>query len=185
MLLGEERHEHVIATLVKYMAYHKDSRYFESVLPYLKHPDNRVRANAIEGLEVAGDRRAAPHLTPLLNDPDNRVRANAAKYLMSSHPDDVVNTIEEMLASEHEWMRDSALFLINVAKPPKTRTYLADLLKDPEHTIRAKAAEYMGRLGTGSTDIEALGPLLADSHDLVREAAKKAVAQLEPREKGV
>jgi len=177
-LMGEERHEHVIATLVKYLAHFDDVRFFETVLPYLKHPDNRVRANAIEGLEIAGDRRAASHLTPLLVDPDNRVRANAAKCLMSSHPDDVASTITDMLDSEHEWMRDSALFLIGTAKPASATELLARACRDLQSDIRSKAAEMLGRLGQGKMARATLEAMLEDPIDAVQNSAKKALSAL-------
>ncbi len=180
-LLGEERHEHVIATLVKYLAHFQDPRYFETVLPYLRHPDNRVRANTIEGLEIAGDSRAAVHLIPLLSDPDNRVRANAAKYLMGSHPDDVVRTITEMLGSEHEWMRDSAIFLIEKAKPANSEELLLQLASDGQPDIRRKVSVALGALGKSTAATEALTVLQNDADENVRVAAEKAFAQLQRR----
>lgn len=180
-MLGEERHEHVIATLVKYLAHFKDPRYFETVLPYLRHPDNRVRANTIEGLEIAGENEAAPHLVTLLSDPDNRVRANAAKFLMASHPDNVIKTIEDMLVSEHEWMRDSAIFLIRKAKPSNSESLLLRLMEDKEAEIRRKAALAMGDLDASAAATEALEELQKDSEESVRSAAKKTLASLQPR----
>ena len=180
-MLGEERHEHVIATLVKYMARFNDPRYFETVLPYLRHPDNRVRANTIEGLEIANDSRSAVHLIPLLSDPDNRVRANAAKFLMNSHPDDVVRTIEEMLGSEHEWMRDSAIFLIEKAKPGNSEELLLQLVADGQPEIRRKTSLALGQLGKSAATTEALEALQADGDERVRAAAEKAIADFQRR----
>jgi len=139
-LLGEERHEHVVATLVKYLSFFNDERYLDAVLPYLSHPDDRVRANTVEGLEMADVQDAAIHIIPLLKDKDNRVRANAVKFLINSEAKDVSHTISDMIQSEFEWMRDSAIFVINTVKPPNSLELLSKLTNDENEEIAKKAA---------------------------------------------
>jgi HEAT repeat protein len=174
-LLGEERHEHVVATLVKYLACYNDDRYFGAVLPYLSHPDNRVRANTIEGIELAGVKEAAIHIIPLLKDADNRVRANAAKFLMNSHRDDVEATIMDMMDSEFEWMRDSAVFVIDTVKPAHAMELLEKLTSDSNTEIAEKATVSIGKLEMSSTVISLLEKLTASNIPEVKIAAKKAL----------
>lgn len=176
-LLGEERHEHVVATLVKYMAYYGDDRYFGAVLPYLSHPDNRVRANTIEGIELAGAKEAAIHIIPLLKDTDNRVRANAAKFLINSHRNDVETTIKDMIDSEFEWMRDSAVFVIDTVKPEHAIDLLEKLTTDPNTEIAKKATLSIGKLEMSPQVILILKKLAGSNVPEVKTAAEKALEQ--------
>lgn len=174
-LLGEERHEHVVATLVKYLACYEDERYFGAVLPYLSHPDNRVRANTIEGIEIAKVKEAAIHIVPLLKDSDNRVRANAAKFLINSHREDVEATIDDMIQSEFEWMRDSAIFVIDTVKPEHSLTLLGKLAMDVNDEIATKATSSIGRLERTSKVIKALQKLGESEISGVKIAAEEAL----------
>ena len=174
-LLGEECHEHVVATLVKYLACFNDERYLHSVIPYLSHPDNRVRANTVEGIEMAHVKDGAIHIIPLLQDEDNRVRANAAKYLINSHSEDVEATILDMIHSEFEWMRDSAIFVIDTVKPKGSLQMLATLAEDEVSEIAVKATESISRLNRTTEVNEYLTKLTKCTNNLVRTAANKAI----------
>ena len=174
-LLGEERQEHVVATLVKYLACYDDERYFNAVLPYLSHPDNRVRANTIEGIGMAKVKEAAIHIVPLLKDSDNRVRANAAKLLINSHREDVEETINDMIESEFEWMRDSAVFVIDTVKPDHALDMLEKLSSDSNSEIAIKATISIGRLEKSPEVIALLMKLVKGPVQEARTSAEKAL----------
>ena len=51
------------------------------IAQYLNHENARVRANAVEALELIGSMKAYPHILTKLSDEDNRVRGNAVTAL--------------------------------------------------------------------------------------------------------
>lgn len=146
-LQDSEEHEWVHATFAKYLGYFEEPESFERVTRYLDSPDNRVRANCLEGLEVLGDARAADLVRPCLQDPDNRVRANAAKFLVRFDLDSVRTALDEMLSSDEEWMRDSATYILARVEFEGIEDYLNRALQDPNPMIASKAARALARKG--------------------------------------
>ncbi len=146
-LQDKEDHEWVHATFAKYLGFFQQPESFERVTRYLSSPDNRVRANCLEGLEALGDARAAELVRPLLNDPDNRVRANAAKFLVKFDLDSVRTALDEMLNSEEEWMRDSATYILARIEFDGIGEYLDRALQDSNPLIASKAARALARKG--------------------------------------
>lgn len=165
-----ETHEHVLATIAKYLPYFKKPGIFERVVEYLKHPDWRVRANTIEGLEVLNDPRAIPLVLPFLSDQDNRVKGNAVKYLVKTHPDSVRKELSGMLSSPHEWMRDSAVFLAGKIDSSISEDLLLRALKDPSHEIVRKAIQAL--------ELHARSPKIADALEDVAKNGDKDLAAL-------
>ncbi len=151
-----EKHDHVLATLAKYLAYFKRSDAFFKIKAFLEHSDSRVRANAIEGFQILGDPRAVPLVMPYLADRDNRIRANAARLLVMFHPEEVVKSIREMLASSDEWTRDSALYLLSKVEIPQVESLLLEALRDSSEEIVEKAVLGLGYNGSTPLAEEAL-----------------------------
>lgn len=54
------------------------------ILEFINHPDDRVRANAIEAIEYLGDKQTIDVLTEFLNDTSNRVRTNVIKFMLNN-----------------------------------------------------------------------------------------------------
>ncbi|MDD2717004.1 MAG: HEAT repeat domain-containing protein [Candidatus Wallbacteria bacterium] len=111
-LLSEERHPFVKATLVKVLGGFRDSKVIPVIAEYLKDPDHRIRANAIEGLEQIPDPKVVEFLVPMLQDPEHRVRANAAKVLVKFGKQDVLEVLEKMLSSPALWLNESAIYAL-------------------------------------------------------------------------
>jgi len=173
-LLAVEAHEHVLATIVKYWPLFKREGIFEKVAPYLNHPDWRVRANTIEGLEILDDPRAIPLVMPFLSDQDNRVKGNAVKYLVKSHPAEVHRALADMLGSPHVWMRDSAVFLAGKIDLSISEDLLIKALSDASTDVVKKAIASLELQASSRAVVEALDKLTAASDESVRSAAKKA-----------
>ncbi|MBI4859349.1 MAG: HEAT repeat domain-containing protein [Candidatus Riflebacteria bacterium] len=173
-LFDVETHEHVLATLVKYLPLLKRPGIFERIVPYLNHPDWRVRANTVEGLENLGDARAIPLVMPFLSDQDNRVKGNAVKYLVKSHPDEVRKALAEMLASPHEWMRDSAVLLASKIDLSVSEDLLLAALKDPSPEIVRKAIAALEVKAKSQTVMNAFDELATSPDESVRTAAAAA-----------
>lgn len=190
-LCKKETHDHVLATLVKYMAYFRKADVFFYIKDFLNHPDSRVRANTIEGFQLLGDPRAVPLIQPFLRDPDNRIRANAAKFLVMFNPEEVLKNIREMLSSGNEWMKDSALYLLTKVEVPQVETLLLEALRDRSDEIVEKAVLGLGYNGTTPLAQEALtriqsgsdpaGPGAREFSDKVKNAAAGALELLKRR----
>lgn len=182
-LLAVDTHEHVLATIVKYLPLlkAKGEGIFEKVSPYLKHPDWRVRANTVEGLEILGDPRAIPLVMPFLSDQDNRVKGNAVKYLVKSHPKEVHKALEEMLSSPHEWMRDSAVFLAGKIDLSISEDLLLAALKDPSADVVRKAVAALEVQAQSQVVLNALEALLSSPDEAVRVAVRAAFAAVAKR----
>ncbi len=149
-MLEEEKEEFVLATLVKYLAHYGDERYAASVMPFLRHSDPRVRANAVEGLEVAKAKDAVPYVAELIRDPDNRVKANALRFISSFEPRKVEEELWRMIESSEVWMLDSALYLIGKLKPPSAMEMLRRIAECGEEEPAAEARALMERIRAGA-----------------------------------
>jgi len=181
-LFKSESHEHVIATIVKYLPRFKRKEIFEFVVPYLKHEDWRVRANCIEGLETLGDDRAVPKVLPYLTDPDNRIKGNALRYLVASHVKEVQKAVKEMLDSTQEWMRDSALFLLNKVEFSVSEELLLYSLRDESPEVVRKAISILSQQANTAKSRGALSEMAKNSKvDAVRAAAAEAVQAIDAR----
>ncbi|MBI3892626.1 MAG: HEAT repeat domain-containing protein [Candidatus Wallbacteria bacterium] len=164
-----ETHDHVLATLVKYISYFRRPDTFFAIKDFLDHPDSRVRANTIEGFQILGDARAVPSVLPFLKDHDNRIRANAAKFLVMFHPEKVLENIREMLDSGSEWMKDSALYLLTKVEVPQVESLLLDALKDRSEEIVEKAVLGLGYNGSTPLAVDALTKIEAGSNPIGAE----------------
>lgn len=173
-LAETETHEHVLATISKYLPFFKKPGIFERVVEYLKHPDWRVRANTIEGLEILNDPRAIPLMMPFLSDQDNRVKGNAVKYLVKSHPEEVRKALSDMLASPHVWMRDSAVFLAGKIDLMISEDLLLRALRDDAPEIARKAVAALEAQARSPRVAEALEDLSKNGEKDLGAAARIA-----------
>ena len=180
-LAETETHEHVLATIAKYLPFFKRAGIFERVVEYLKHPDWRVRANTIEGLEILNDPRAIPLVMPFLSDQDNRVKGNAVKYLVKSHPDEVKRALSDMLGSPHVWMRDSAVFLAGKIDLVISEDLLLRALRDDAHEIARKAIGALEAQAHSPRVAVALEELATSGHADLADAARTAAEAVRKR----
>lgn len=180
-LAETETHEHVLATIAKYLPFFKKPGIFERVVEYLKHPDWRVRANTIEGLEILNDPRSIPLVMPFLSDQDNRVKGNAVKYLVKSHPEEVRKALSEMLASPHVWMRDSAVFLAGKIDLSVSEDLLLRALRDDAHEVARKAISALEVHARSPRVVESLEELARNGDKELGAAAKTAADAVRKR----
>ncbi|MBF0547243.1 MAG: HEAT repeat domain-containing protein [Candidatus Riflebacteria bacterium] len=97
-LLGSFKDPILISFLVKHLPITFPKINLENALiPYLQHSDNRVIANAIEGLEAIGGTNSIALFAQLLKHSSPRVRANAAKALGRSNPELSFQIFSKML----------------------------------------------------------------------------------------
>jgi HEAT repeat protein len=86
------------------------------VLALLNDADKRVRANTIEALESMGNKRMVPILLRFRLDPSNRIRGNVLKALYNLGFTEIEQDLLEMLRSNSNFMKASALWVISQVK---------------------------------------------------------------------
>lgn len=112
--------------------------------------DPRVRANAVEVVELLRLPSSTKILLPLLEDEDNRVRANVLKALWESHDRPrLLSVLRDMTQSDNHWMRASAAFVLQHIDVEGRLELLGKLARDtfPEvHTQALRALKNMDNL---------------------------------------
>lgn len=81
------------------------------ILSLLNDKDKRVRANTIEALESLNNKRIIPILLRFRKDPNNRIRGNVVKALFNLGFAEIEQDIYEMLNSNDQLMKASALWV--------------------------------------------------------------------------
>jgi len=130
------------ATIISSIGHLDPKCCIDELIKYLNHPDNRVRANAVEALAESSDPEISRLLFPLLLDNDNRVRANVIKILYRFSNVSIHNSLVEMARSKNKWMRASAAYAMKEMQYKEGLDIIKKLLDDPEiivklHAIRA------------------------------------------------
>lgn len=99
------------------------------LLPFLKHSDDRVVGNTIEGLENIDDPQGVVAISRLLKHPGNRVQINAAKALSRLKPDTAFAALSSMLKPETPaHFQISACHAVKILKDCRYAPMLEDLL---------------------------------------------------------
>lgn len=114
--LGREEHPFVVATLLINLGRCGTAGMRDVIADFLSRPDDRIRANAVEGLEYLGDPSVLPLLIPLAGDSSPRVRANVAKALIGFDPALVKTTLASMAESGDESQAEAARFVTELMK---------------------------------------------------------------------
>lgn len=110
-----------------------------NLLPYLSHPDGRVRANTVEALRLLARADQAEALLPCLEDADNRVQANAIVALAHHPAVDPLARLSAMAASPREEMQLSALYVAGVLGTPEAAQAVRHLATSPVESVRTNA----------------------------------------------
>ncbi|MBI3890531.1 MAG: HEAT repeat domain-containing protein [Candidatus Wallbacteria bacterium] len=79
---------------------------------YLSDPDERVVANAIDGLNRSGNLEVVAYLKPMLRHPHNRIRANTILALWNLGDTKSLSELQKMLDSPETTFVDSALYVM-------------------------------------------------------------------------
>ncbi len=102
------------------------------ISPYLKHPDDRVIANAFEGLEFIDSPKSTLLITQMLGHENHRVRANAAKALAKKDPDATKKVIRVMInAKDRPHFIIAACHAISQLQAKEFLPELASLAENP------------------------------------------------------
>lgn len=169
----------VRATIIEILGATGDKKYIKSVETALKDTDPRVRANAIESLEMLGGEEIVELIYPLFqNDSNNRVKANAAKTLWKFGGIRMVGALETMLLKEKDkWQRASAAFALGEIGAIQVIKSLTLALNDAEDCVRGNAVKALGKTRAFEV-INAIIPLLDDPSERVREDCVRALGSI-------
>lgn len=114
--------------------------------------DDRVRANAVEGLEAIGASRGNESLfKSRLGDPDSRTRANAVKVLLKLGARESAESLCAMLRDPDREHRISALWAVSTLHLTPLLTRLKEMAEtDPDPLVRQRAQEVLDSLRQAS-----------------------------------
>lgn len=151
------------------------------LVPYLKHEDDRIVANTIEGIEAIGSVKGIVILSQLLEHKSNRVRTNAAIALGKFDAEKSFIVISKMLANESgAHFKVSACHAIKTLKDERYLELLETALLDEVVFPYALAA--LETIGTKrSLDIltKSYQALPSVQQEFVEEVAAKIAKRLE------
>lgn len=126
-----------------------------------------------------------PAFVALGRHPAVEVRTRAVELLARRPEPEAEAAVVDALADPEEGVRRAALAALGRMKSTKTIVAVARILKEsPSWPLRVRAAEALGRLGTGEARGRVFETLAeaarTDSFALVREAAVRALAPIDP-----
>lgn len=134
-----------IVTAVSRVALPNDE-VFEFIAKALADEDSRVRANAVEALEILEMADTAKLLLPLLKDEDNRVRANVIKALWNKDDKSkLLEALKTMASDENPWMKASCIFVLDKVDIPGRIELLAAMCSEEHPKIRENARRALFR----------------------------------------
>jgi hypothetical protein len=171
----------VLATYVKLLARVRDEKSLDIICNAMTDTDSRVRANAVEALEISCGTTRLDALFPLLEDSNNRVRANAIKAIYNLCGADMITHIDRMVGSPDKWMRASVAYALSEIDIEGRCHYLLRLLDDSESSVRINAARSMNKVCDGKILPEVMEHLitehLVDEDDEVKRHLKEILVR--------
>ncbi|NLI78034.1 MAG: VWA domain-containing protein [Candidatus Riflebacteria bacterium] len=139
---------------------------YAAIIKHFKHPDDRVRANAIDAAMAIDPSTTPDRVTGFLKDPNNRVRASSIIACATRPGFEPLAFVRDLASGDDPAWRRSALFVINRLKRPAFLEILEFLVKDDDMEVRHLAykaiSDYAGRGVKGARELaETAGKALA------------------------
>lgn len=136
-----EREPYVLSMLLSALGRLGPQESVGVLIPFLKHPDKRVRANAVEaGLGFSPETRSRL-LPPLLKDPSNRVVANALIGLRDFWDDRTEGALVALCNAPERQKRYSAIFCMAEIGGVRHLNKLAALARCGDGPVSVRAVE--------------------------------------------
>lgn len=121
------------------------------LLAGLKTRDDKVIYESLNALQKIGDPEVASQIAYLLSDPDKKIQLAAIQTTGMLRNENALPNLENMLnRSRDKDVRRATLEAIAMLARPRSRQTFLTYLNDKDESMRAGAAEGLGRLG--STD---------------------------------
>jgi len=146
-----ETHPFVLSKLAKELGYAGGSDDIPVIAKMLKHPDGRVRANAIEGLGQIGGPGIHDLVKALLEDPVPRVRANAARIVSRIDREQAFSTLKDMIVSEAAGVSESAIHAIGEVWTDDVLDLLELALGKENQEVKIRIFKVLAHLSTKSS----------------------------------
>ncbi|HEY9072106.1 MAG TPA: HEAT repeat domain-containing protein [Candidatus Ozemobacteraceae bacterium] len=144
-IFATDSHPHVIATAVVAVGRFKLDG--ELIKPFLTHPDDRVRANAIRGLVLLAPADLRTLIEPRLQDASMRVQNEAIKALAPLvREDELEKLILRRISATDPIVRASTADLIASLPLSRKIAHLSGMLGDKEPRVVTVAARSLARL---------------------------------------
>ncbi len=180
-MLQSEEHAFVRASLISCLAGFLQKDEAEVLSRFLADPDNRVRSNTIEALEILKAEGSIPALFTALSDPDNRIRAVAAKALQAFGEEKVFAELKKMLESPEEWMKGSAIYALSHIQAAEAIELLLETARLATHSeTRIKAIIALANYYDASV-YGFLRALATSGDGLFKETAQRAIKLIEEK----
>jgi HEAT repeat protein len=147
--LTQDMHHAVASAAVKALGAITDSgKVAQTLQTALEHPNDRVRANAVESLEQIGKvDEAAPKLVKLARQSGNRSRANAIKALMQLPFAGAMTELRTMLQDTEPAHRISALWIVERMALSEVGRVVGDIARaDGDFTVRRRAMRVLRQM---------------------------------------
>jgi|GEM_PF-5496458 len=112
--LKNTKDEYVKASLLKLISNSREDKYKEFIRMNLFNKDDRVRANAVECIEMMKIKEAIPDLVKLLKDNSARVKINAARALYRFGDERMLKVFEKLLYSKDRFIGESVLHTLKI-----------------------------------------------------------------------
>jgi hypothetical protein len=101
------------------------------LMPFLKHEDDRIVANTIEGIEAINSPKCIVVLSQMLSHSNNRVKSNAAKAIAAQDLNQAIGVFEKMLSGNSgDHFKISACHAIKCLKNKSLIPLLASVLSN-------------------------------------------------------
>ncbi len=150
--LQREENPFVIAAFIKGIGSSLGDDALVILVPFLQHPDSRVRADTVESIEISGSPRGFPLLVNMLLDPDNRVRANAAIALRRIPGVPALATLRDMVNSGNPAFAASAAFAMRHFPHAENVPLLVKMLENQDLSVRRHVRETLAKFSQVGID---------------------------------
>ncbi|MFW5782838.1 MAG: HEAT repeat domain-containing protein [Candidatus Muiribacteriaceae bacterium] len=127
-ILQNSGEEYIRASLVKAVAECPEKKYDDYILRCLDDPDPRVRANAIECVEIRGMKETIPGLVKLLKDTSPRVKINAARALFEFGDKRMLQVLKKLIETKDHFIAESAIHTLSEIGTTESLNILAEHL---------------------------------------------------------
>ncbi len=155
---------------------------FRTLMKALENDDPFVRLAAADMMGKLGWREAVPALTAVLKDPRWEVRQAAVFALGNIADESTAEALARMLHDNEPTVRFAAVeAILRLDNPDAADQAASAMIKDlsnPEATVRASAAELLGKIGDEEVEAALLRMVKRDPNPKVKRIAASAMALL-------
>lgn len=142
--LGTETNPEALVAILQACArcYTRDD--YQKIMPFLRHADPRVRAQALQTLDMIVRYDVADSAIPLVSDPDPDVRRMALFYLSHSRSDSAALKVLPLIYDTSAVVRKLAYATVGLSKIPGAKDTVVQGLADVSPIVRAGVADVLG-----------------------------------------